>query len=97
MQLVDIEANVVLRCMMADRHAPLPLSTHPCHATYHSTRLRCGAYLGDDFSVGANLQVPLGRYGPGVYTITLWGVVDGEDVPVMEYSIFYRIPYEDAP
>ena len=52
---------------------------------------------GNDFSIGANLETLLGRNGPGVYTIILWGVVNGEDVPVMEYPIFYENPQGFVP
>ncbi len=46
---------------------------------------------GKDFSVTGDVSELLEQYGPGVYTILLWGKVGGEDVPVSEYSIFYEV------
>ena len=46
---------------------------------------------GAEFSVTADISQLLSKYGPGVYNILLWGEMDGEDVPVSEYSIFYEV------
>ncbi len=46
---------------------------------------------GTDFSITANVSKLLSKYGPGVYTVLLWGEVGGEDVPISEYSIFHEI------
>ena len=51
---------------------------------------------GTDFSVTADVGELLSKYGPGVYTILLWGEMDGEDVPVSEYSIFYEVEPPDT-
>ena len=51
---------------------------------------------GTDFSVTANIRKLLSKYGPGVYTILLWGEVGGEDVPISEYSIFHEIDPPDT-
>lgn len=46
---------------------------------------------GTQFSVAVNISELLSEYGPGVYTILLWGKLNGEDVPISQYSIFYRV------
>ncbi len=51
---------------------------------------------GTDFSITANVSKLLSKYGPGVYTVLLWGEVDGEDVPISEYSIFHEIEPPDT-
>ena len=43
------------------------------------------------FSVRAVLTDVLGEHGHGVYTIVLWGLIDGEDTVISEYSIFYGV------
>ncbi len=42
----------------------------------------------DDFSMTADIARLLDVYGEGVYTIVLWAEINGEEVPVSEYSIF---------
>ena len=49
-----------------------------------------------DFSITANVSKLLSKYGPGVYTVLLWGEVGGEDVPISEYSIFHEIEPPDT-
>ena len=44
---------------------------------------------GTDFSVTADINRLLSAYGPRVYTVLLWPELDGEDVPISEYSVFY--------
>ena len=44
---------------------------------------------GTDFSVTADINRLVSAYGPGVYTVLLWPELDGEDVPISEYSVFY--------
>ena len=51
---------------------------------------------GTDFSVTADISSLLSRHGAGVYTVLLWGEMDGEDVPVSEYSIFYEVEPPDT-
>ncbi len=46
---------------------------------------------GAEFSVTTDISELLSKYGPGVYTILLWGELGGEDVPVSQYSIFYEV------
>ncbi len=50
----------------------------------------------DAFSVSANVSNLLAQHGDGVYTIVLWGEIDGERTPISEYSIFIP-PYEPPP
>ena len=49
-----------------------------------------------DFTVTADISELLSKYGPGVYTILLWGKVDGEDVPISQYSIFHEVVPPDT-
>ncbi len=42
----------------------------------------------DSFSISANISDLLAQHGNGVYTILLWGEIDGERTPISEYSIF---------
>ena len=51
---------------------------------------------GTDFSVTADISHILAEYGPGVYTVMLWGEIGGEDVPVSQYSIFYEVEPPDT-
>ena len=44
------------------------------------------------FDISVNLEDVASE--PGIYTIMLWGIVDGYSVPVAEYSIFHQT---DAP
>ena len=47
----------------------------------------------DTFSVTANIADLLSQHGNGVYTIIVWGSVEGQDAPISEYSIFIP-PYQ---
>ena len=42
----------------------------------------------DSFAVSADISDLLTQHGDGVYTIVLWAEINGEDVPISEYSIF---------
>ena len=42
----------------------------------------------DQFSVTADISDLFNQYGNGVYTIVVWTEINGEDVPISEYSIF---------
>lgn len=46
-------------------------------------------HTGDHLSVSADIGPLLQKHGPGVYTLTLWGVAKGDDVPLSTYSLFY--------
>ena len=48
----------------------------------------------DSFAVSADISDLLQQYGDGVYTILLWGEIDGERAPISEYSIF--IPHLES-
>ena len=43
---------------------------------------------GSDFSVEANISRVTDQYGPGVYTVLVWGNAAGEDIVISEYSVF---------
>ena len=45
----------------------------------------------DAFMVAADISDVLRKHGDGVYTIVVWGVVDGEDVVISKYSIFVDV------
>ncbi len=46
---------------------------------------------GNEFSVEVPLSGLLNEYGPGVYTVVLWNIVDNDDVVISEYSIYYDV------
>ena len=48
------------------------------------------------FEVSADIGDLLAQYGDGVYTIMLWGKIDGEDVVISEYSIFHGVTSPDT-
>ena len=50
----------------------------------------------DSYAISADISNLINQHGDGVYTIVLWGEIDGEDVPISEYSIFIP-PYSPAP
>ena len=47
---------------------------------------------GSSFRITAGFGKVLNRHGPGVYTVVLWGVLDGGPEVISEYSIFHDIP-----
>ena len=51
---------------------------------------------GTAFSVTADISPLLSWYGPGVYTVLLWGVSGTEDVAISEYSIFHQVEPPDT-
>ena len=46
---------------------------------------------GDSFAVEADLSEIVGRYGGGLYKVTIWGELNGEDTGISEYVIFHSI------
>ena len=50
----------------------------------------------DAFAVRADISDLLARHGDGVYSITVWGVIDGEDVVISRYSIFHGVTPPDT-
>ena len=51
---------------------------------------------GDSFSITADLGDLLAKHGDGVYSIVVWGTIDGEDVVISEYSIFHGVTPPDT-
>ena len=51
---------------------------------------------GASFHITADVSGLLEEYGPGVYTILLWGEIGGEGTPVSEYSIFHEVAPPDT-
>lgn len=41
------------------------------------------------FAVAVSISDVLAQYGSGVYSITVFGIIDGDDVVISEYSIFH--------
>ena len=46
---------------------------------------------GTTFSVKADISQILDEHGSGVYSLMLWGKVDGEDAVISQYSIFHDV------
>ena len=42
------------------------------------------------FAIRARIDELLAAYGPGVYTVLVYGPVDGESTLILEYPIFYK-------
>ena len=42
------------------------------------------------FSVTADLVGLLNKHGDGVYTVIIWGSIDGQDIVISQYSIFHE-------
>lgn len=51
---------------------------------------------GDDFAVVADISQLLEIHGKGVYSVAIWGEINGERAPISEYSIFVT-PSQIAP
>ena len=51
---------------------------------------------GETFAVRANISDLLQQHGSGVYSITVWGTIAGEDAVISEYSIFHGITPPDT-
>ena len=45
---------------------------------------------GNAFSLRADLSETLARHGPGVYSIVVWGTLDGKNALISEYAIFHE-------
>ena len=50
---------------------------------------------GEVFSISANIQQVIDKHGDGVYTILVWGSIDGEDAIISQHSIFHGITPPD--
>ena len=46
---------------------------------------------GEEFQINVSLSRLLAAQGPGVYTVVLWGQVDGDTEIISQYSIFYDL------
>ena len=51
---------------------------------------------GDSFTVEADLSGIVGRHGRGLYKITIWGELNGEDIGISEYVIFQGIQHPNT-
>ena len=51
---------------------------------------------GDAFSVRADIGDLLSTHGEGVYTVTVWGSIDGEQLVISQYSIFHGVATPDG-
>ena len=51
---------------------------------------------GETFAVRANLGDLLRKHGSGVYSVAVWGIIDGADAVISEYSIFHGITPPDT-
>ncbi|MCY4490703.1 MAG: hypothetical protein OXC46_04460 [Thaumarchaeota archaeon] len=45
----------------------------------------------NSLTITSNISTTLLEYGPGVYTVLIWGVVKGDGVIISTYSLFYNI------
>ena len=48
------------------------------------------------FEVTADVGLQLRRYGPGVYTVYVVAIIDSEEVPISQYSIFHGVTPPDT-
>ena len=46
---------------------------------------------GQTFAVKADLSHVIAIYGPGVYSVVVWGRIGDQNVAISEYSIFHDI------
>ena len=51
-----------------------------------ATEFRVG---GGAFDVEADISQVLSKHGEGVYSVMVWGLIDGQDTVISEYSIFH--------
>ena len=48
------------------------------------------------FDVEADISQVLSKHGEGVYSVIVWGLVDGQDTVISEYSIFHLVTPPDT-
>ena len=48
------------------------------------------------FDMAADIHLLLVKYGPGVYTVVVWGLIDGEEAVISEHSIFHDVAVPDT-
>ena len=46
---------------------------------------------GNTFAMSSDISPVLREHGSGVYTVLVWGVIDGEDVPISQYSMWHYV------
>ena len=51
---------------------------------------------GKEFSIEADLSDVLAKHGDGVYSVVVWGGINGEDAVISEYSIFHGVTPPDT-
>ena len=51
---------------------------------------------GGDFDVEADISQVLSKHGEGVYSVIVWGLIDGQDTVISEYSIFHGVTPPDT-
>ena len=75
--------------------APIPIPVHRFHTPEWVT---ASSWREDEHSISATVDLSdiLDDRGPGVYTLTLWGYIDGESVVVADYSIFHDVTPPDT-
>ena len=77
----------------AERRALKAAAREAPKVTVESTRHRITAdrweVSSTGFDVRADFNAVLAEYGPGVYEVTVWALLDGEESIVSEYSVFW--------
>ena len=73
----------------------------PYGTTYENVKadyIIARTWIADDTSFGldADISKVLKKYGAGVYSVMLWGDIDGERAVISEYSIFHGITPPDT-
>ena len=51
---------------------------------------------GETFSVTVDLWDVMEKHGEGVYSLVVWGNIDGEDIVISQYSIFHDVTPPDT-
>ena len=51
---------------------------------------------GETFSVTADLWDVMEKHGEGVYSLVVWGSIDGENILISQYSVFHDIASPDT-
>ncbi len=52
--------------------------------------------LGDHFEIKANIINQLKQHGSGVYTVAVYGVVEGKSIEIASHSVFHEIPVPEG-
>ena len=51
---------------------------------------------GGAFDVEADISQVISKHGKGVYSVIVWGLIDGQDTVISEYSIFHGVTLPDT-